>query len=315
MTTKSLRARRATTLAAAALCAAISAGAQQQPVPRRGDVVYEASIPELQQAMSRGVVSSVALVDAYLARIAAYDKQGPALNAIIRVNAAALDAERKAGRVRGPLHGIPVIVKDNYGTRGMPTSAGTIAFASLEPDDAFQVKKLREAGAVILGKSNMHELASGITTISSIGGQTCNPYNPDRSPGGSSGGSGAAVAASFAAIAWGSDTCGSIRIPSAVHNLFGLRPTKGLSSIAGIVPLSHSQDVGGPIARSVTDLAIVLDATVGADPADSATRILGGRQPASFVAALDSNSLRGARLGVLTEHFGTEADDQEGTRV
>ena len=168
---------------------------------------------------------------------------------------------------------------------------------------------------MILAKSNMHELAAGITTVSSIGGQTCNPYDPDRAPGGSSGGSGAAVAASYAAVAFGSDTCGSIRIPSAVHNLFGLRPTKGLSSITGIVPLSHTQDVGGPIARSVTDLAIVLDATVGADPADTATRILGGRQPASFVAALDSTSLRGARLGVLTEHFGTEADDQEGTRI
>ena len=321
MTIKSFRARRATTLAAAALCAAISAGAQQQPGPRRGDVVYEASIPALQQAMSRGVVSSVALVDAYLARIAAYDKQGPALNAIIRVNpsaradAAALDAERKAGRVRGPLHGIPVIVKDNYGTRGMPTSAGTIAFASLEPDDAFQVKKLREAGAVIIAKSNMHELASGITTISSIGGQTCNPYNPDRSPGGSSGGSGAAVAASFAAIAWGSDTCGSIRIPSAVHNLFGLRPTKGLSSITGIVPLSHTQDVGGPIARTVTDLAIGLDATIGADPADSATHILEGKSVPRFINALDTTALRGKRLGVLVAHFGTETDDQEGARV
>ena len=321
MTIKSFRARRATTLAAAALCAAISAGAQQQPGPRRGDVVYEASIPELQQAMSRGVVSSVALVDAYLARIAAYDKQGPALNAIIRVNpsaradAAALDAERKAGRVRGPLHGIPVIVKDNYGTRGMPTSAGTIAFASLEPDDAFQVKKLREAGAVIIAKSNMHELASGITSISSIAGQTCNPYDPDRSPGGSSGGSGAAVAASFAAVAWGSDTCGSIRIPSAVHNLFGLRPTKGLSSISGIVPLSHSQDVGGPIARTVRDLAIALDATVGPDPADTSTTILGGAPPPSFVAALDSTSLRGKRFGLFTEYLGTEQDDAEGARV
>jgi Asp-tRNA(Asn)/Glu-tRNA(Gln) amidotransferase A subunit family amidase len=168
---------------------------------------------------------------------------------------------------------------------------------------------------VILAKSNMHELAAGITTVSSIGGQTCNPYDPDRAPGGSSGGSGAAVAASYAAVAFGSDTCGSIRIPSAVHNLFGLRPTKGLSSISGIVPLSHTQDVGGPLARSVTDLALVLDATVGADPADSATRILGGQPPASFVAALDSISLRGARLGVLTEHFGTEADDQEGARI
>jgi Asp-tRNA(Asn)/Glu-tRNA(Gln) amidotransferase A subunit family amidase len=289
---------------------------------QRSDIVYEASVTELQAAMTQGRVTSVALVDAYLARINAYDHAGPALNAIVRLNpharadAAALDAERKAGHVRGGLHGIPIILKDNYGTRDFETSAGSIALANLQTtDDAFQVKKLRDAGAVILGKSNMHELASGITTISSVGGQTCNPYDPDRSPGGSSGGSGAAVAASYAAIAFGSDTCGSIRIPSAVHNLFGLRPTKGLSSISGIVPLSHTQDVGGPLARSVMDLAIALDATVGADPADSATRILSGRPPASFVAALDSTSLRGARFGVFTEHFGTDADDQEATRV
>jgi Asp-tRNA(Asn)/Glu-tRNA(Gln) amidotransferase A subunit family amidase len=289
---------------------------------RHDDVVYEASITDLQRAMTQGRVSSAELVEAYLARIAAYDHSGPALNAIIRLNpaaradAAAMDAERRAGHVRGPLHGIPVILKDNYGTRGMVTSAGSIALATLQtPNDAFQVKKLREAGAVILGKSNMHELASGITTISSIGGQTCNPYDPDRNPGGSSGGSGAAVAASFAPIAWGSDTCGSIRIPSAVHNLFGLRPTKGLSSIDGIVPLSHTQDVGGPIARTVTDLAIGLDATIGPDPADPATSALEGRSVPRFVDALDTAALRGKRLGVLVAHFGTEADDQEGTRV
>ena len=272
--------------------------------------------------MTAGRATSASLVDAYLARIDSYDKKAPALNAIIRLNpnaradAAAMDAERKAGQVRGPLHGIPVLLKDNYSTRGMVTSAGTIALAGMQtPNDAFQVRKLRDAGAVILGKTNMHELASGITSISSIGGQTCNPYDPARNPGGSSGGSGAAIAASFAAIAWGSDTCGSIRIPSAVHNLFGLRPTKGLSSTAGIVPLSHTQDVAGPIARSVMDLAIGLDATIGPDPADTATRILDGRPLPRFVASLDSTSLKGARLGVLTAHFGTEADDAEGTRV
>jgi Asp-tRNA(Asn)/Glu-tRNA(Gln) amidotransferase A subunit family amidase len=286
------------------------------------DPVYEASISDLQQEMADHRTTSVALVDAYLARIRAYDHAGPALNAIIRLNprarddAAAMDAERRAGRVRGPLHVITIILKDNYSTRDLPTSAGSVALAGLQtPDDAFQVKRLRDAGAVILGKSNMHELASGITSISSIGGQTCNPYDPDRSPGGSSGGSGAAVAASFSAVAWGSDTCGSIRIPSAVHNLFGLRPTKGLSSITGIVPLSHSQDVGGPIARSVRDLAIALDATVGPDPADTATRILGGAAPPGFVASLDSTSLRGKRFGLFTEYLGTEQDDAEGARV
>ena len=289
---------------------------------RAPDPVYEATITDLQSAMAAGTLTSVELVDAYLARIDAYDHRGPTLNAVVRLNpharadAAARDAERKAGRVRGPLHGIPIILKDNYGTTDMLTSAGSIALAGMQtPGDAFQVRKLREAGAVIIGKSNMHELASGITTISSIGGQTCNPYDPDRNPGGSSGGSGAAVAASFAAVAWGSDTCGSIRIPSAVHNLVGLRPTKGLSSTAGIVPLSHSQDVGGPIARTVRDLAIALDATVGADPADTATRILGGNGAPSFVAALDPGALRGKRIGVFTDYFGTDGEEQETGRV
>lgn len=314
--------RVAVVLALSATAALHAQSAKHSATPSRPDVVYEATITELQAAMSAGRLRSVDLIDAYIARINAYDHAGPALNAVIRLNpnaraeAAALDAERKSGKVRGPLHGIPVILKDNYGTRDLITSAGTIALAGMRtPTDAFQVRKLREAGAVILGKSNMHELASGITSISSIGGQTCNPYDPDRNPGGSSGGSGAAVAASFAAVAWGSDTCGSIRIPSAVHNLFGLRPTKGLTSIAGIVPLAHTQDVAGPLARTVMDLAIALDATVGADPADTATRILDGRPVPHFVSALDTASLRGARIGVFTEYFGTEADDQEGTRI
>jgi amidase len=296
------------------LCLASTAPAQ--------DIVYEASVTDLQALMSSGKATSVSLVSAYLARIAAYDQKAPALNAIIRLNpnaradAAALDAERKTGKVRGPLHGIPILLKDNYGTRDMITTAGTIALAGMQtPNDAFTVTRLREAGAVILGKTNMHELAAGITNISSIGGQTCNPYDPTRAPGGSSGGSGAAVAASFAAIAWGSDTCGSIRIPAAVHNLYGLRPTKGLTSVAGVVPLSHTQDVTGPIARSVMDLAIGLDATVGADPADPATKMLDGKTLPRFVASLDSTSLRGKRIGVLVAHFGTEQDDAEGTRV
>ncbi len=296
--------------------------AQQSPAGAHPDLVYEASITDLQLAMSAGRTTSAALVDSYLARIAAYDHAGPKLNAMIRLNpnaradARARDAERKAGKLRGPLHGIPVILKDNYTTRDMPTAAGSVALAGLQtPDDAFEVARLRDAGAVILGKSNMHELAAGITSISSLGGQTCNPYDPDRNPGGSSGGSGAAVAASFSAVAWGSDTCGSIRIPSAVHNLFGLRPTKGLTSTNGIVPLSHSQDVAGPLARSVMDLAIALDATIGVDPADSSTRILEGKTLPRFVATLDTTALRGKRLAVLTSYFGDEAEDQEGAQI
>ena len=274
--------------------------------PTGGFEVAEASILELQAALEDGRATSADLVDRYLARIAAYDRPGPALNTIIRLNplarrqAEALDEERAAGTVRGPLHGIPVLMKDNYDMDWMPTTGSSLALAGLRPpDNAFQVARLVDAGAVILGKTNLHELAAGITTISSLGGQTRNPYDPRRNPGGSSGGTGAAVAASFAAVAWGSDTCGSIRIPASVHNLFGLRPTKGLSSIDGILPLSHTQDTGGPLARTVTDLAIALDATVGRDPADPATAILDGRQTPVFREALDAGALEGARIGVL----------------
>ena len=293
------------------------------PFPQDQSVeVFEATIPDLQEAMTDGRVTAVQLVDAYLARISAYDQAGPELNSMVYLNpnaraqAAALDQERALRGTRGPLHGIPIILKDNYDTADLATSGGSIALAGMiPPDDAFQVRKLREAGAVIIGKSNMHELAAGITTISSIGGQTRNPYDPSRNPGGSSGGTGAAIAASFAAIGWGSDTCGSIRIPASHNNLFGLRPTKGLSSIDGIIPLSHTQDVGGPLARTVMDLALGLDATIGADPADPATRILADRPLPGFVDELDAEALQGARLGVLTMLMGDAVEDQEHSRL
>lgn len=284
--------------------------------------VVGASITDLQAAMASGRASSVDLTAAYLARIAAYDRSGPAINAMVWLNpdalaqAEALDRERAERGARGPLHGIPVILKDNYDTSDMPTSAGTLALAGfIPPDDAFQVARLRDAGAVIIGKANMHELASGITTISSMGGQTLNPYDLGRNPGGSSGGTGAAIAATFAAVGWGSDTCGSIRIPAAHNDLVGLRPTKGLSSIDGIVPLSHTQDVGGPLARTVRDLAIALDATVGADPADPATAILTGRVLPRFVDALEGATLRGARIGMLEAYFASAPEEQEADRV
>ncbi len=237
--------------------------------------LVEKSIAELQHAMAAGEVSSHELVAAYLARIDAYDKSGPKLNAMIALNpralaeADALDKERAAKGPRGPLHGIPIVVKDNFETADMPTTGGSIALAGFEPkEDAFQVAKLRAAGAVILGKTNLHELAAGITSVSSMGGQTRNPYDPARNPGGSSGGTAAAVAANFAAAGMGSDTCGSIRIPSGHNSLVGLRGTLGLSSRAGVIPLSHTQDIGGPLARTVVDLATMLDATVGADERD-----------------------------------------------
>lgn len=284
--------------------------------------VAEASIAALQEAMASGKATSKALVEAYLARIAAFDKQGPALNAVITLNpnalreAEALDRERREKGPRGPLHGIPVLVKDNYGTAGLQTTAGTMALLGFVPSaDAFQVKKLREAGAVILGKTNLHELASGITTVGSAFGQTRNPYDPSRNPGGSSGGTGAAVAASFAAAGMGSDTCGSIRIPAAVNNLYGLRPTKGLSSIAGIVPLSTTQDTGGPLARIVTDLAVVLDATAGEDPADPATHLPPGQARPKFAEALKRGTLKDARIGILEPLFGDANDEADVIRI
>lgn len=272
--------------------------------------VAETSISQLQQALERGETTSVQLVQSYLERIAAYDKQGPALNSIVRVNPLAiedaerLDRERAAGATRGPLHGIPLVVKDNYNTDFMPTTGGSVALAAFVPNsNATQVEKLLAAGAIVLAKTNLHEYAYGITTIGSLAGQTRNPYDLRRVPGGSSGGTAAAVAASFAAIGMGSDTCGSIRIPSAFNNLVGLRPSKGLSSIHGVMPLSHTQDVAGPLARSVEDLALLLDATIGQDAADSATDVLAGGQLPTFMAALTGVDLAGLRLGRLDAYM------------
>lgn len=271
----------------------------------------EATIQEAQQALEDGLVTSADLVRWYLDRIDAYDDKGPRLNAMVYINpkaleqAKALDKEREEKGARGPLHGIPIVIKDNYDTADMPTTGGSIAFSQLTPaDDAYQVRKLREAGAIILGKTNLHELAAGITTISSYGGQTRNPYDPTRNPGGSSGGTGAAVAANFAIAGMGSDTCGSIRIPSSHNNLVGLRGTAGLSSRDGIIPLSHTQDIGGPLARTVTDLAILLDATVGFDPDDPVTAASKGNIPNSYTEYLDPEGFRGTRIGILKEVFG-----------
>ena len=293
-------------------CALAEVGAQTDPTTGEIDV-YEASISQLATELAAGRTTSAQLVDAYLARIAAYDEPGPALNAIIRLNPEArsdaqeLDRERRDSGPRGPLHGIPVLVKDNYEVAGLVTSNGSVAFAGWIPSaDAFVVRRLREAGAVILGITNMHEMAAGITTIASVGGQTRNPYDPSRNPGGSSGGTAAAVAASFAAIGWGSDTCGSIRIPASHQSLFGLRPTTGLFNNAGIFPVSHTQDVPGPLARTVTDLAIGLDATLpeGSSLTDGA-----------FRSALDGTALSGLRIGVVSNYFGDVPEEQEVTNV
>lgn len=275
-------------------------------------------MPQLQAALAAGVTSSRELVTHYLARIDAYDQHGPALNAICAIAPDALaiadrcDAERRAGAALGPLHGIPVIVKDNYETADMQTAAGSILLAGwIPPSDATLVTRLREAGAIVIAKATMHEFAYGVTTAGSLFGQTRNPYALDRNPGGSSGGTGAAIAAGFAAIGMGSDTCGSIRIPAAHNSLVGIRCTQGLTSRAGIVPLSSTQDIGGPIGRSVVDVAIVLDAIAGYDPADPPTAAAVGHVPPSYTAFLQPEGLRGARLAVLRDLMGEDAEDAE----
>ena len=297
------------------LLALATSAAPAQPLPFE---VSEKTILELQAAQSEGRATARSLVEAYLARIAAYDQVGPSLNTILRLNpralqeAEALDLERKAKGPRGPLHGIPVLLKDNFETNDMPTSGGTLALATLETKrDAFQVAQLRKAGAVILGKTALHELAAGITTISSLTGATRNPYDPARVPGGSSGGTAAAVAASFAAAGMGTDTCGSIRIPAGNQNLVGMRVTRGLSSRYGIVPLSGTQDVAGPLARSIGDLAILLDATVGPDSNDPVTLSVPGGARVGYYASLKPDGLKGKRIGVLTALFGSAPEDSE----
>jgi len=298
--------------------ALVVAGAIRRPLDGATFDPFEKTIRELQRAMTAGQITSTQLVQFYLDRIVTYDQTGPRVNAVLAVNpnaaadARALDDERKRGRTRGPLHGIPILLKDNFDTKDMPTTGGCLALVNNRPkEDAFQVRRLREAGAVILGKVNLHELALGLTTVSSLGGQTLDPYDLARAPGGSSGGSAVAATANFAAATLGTDTSGSIRIPSSHNSVVGLRPTLGLSSRAGIIPFGHTQDTGGPIARTVEDVAILLDATVGYDPADPVTAASRGKIPRTYTSSLKRNALKGARIGVLRELFGAAPEDQE----
>ena len=280
--------------------------------------VTEKSITQLQSAMASGQVTSEQLVLRYAARIKAYDQAGPRLNAVILINPRAasdareLDRERRERGPRGPLHGIPVLLKDNFDTADMPTTGGSLALVGIVPSqDAYQVRMLRRAGAVLLGKVNLHELALGLTTVSSYGGQTLDPYDRSRAPGGSSGGSGVAASACFAAFTMGTDTSGSIRIPSSHNSIVGLRPSLGVSSRAGIIPFGHTQDTGGPMARTVEDIALILDATVGYDAADPSTAASSGRIPRTYVSSLKAGALKSARIGVLTEFFGNAPEDGE----
>jgi amidase len=303
--------------AAAVLLLAVLAGAPARAAEQTpGFDPREATILELQSAMGTGLVSAADLVDYYLQRIAALDGEGPALNAIAVLNpgarqrAAILDLERAEGRLRGPLHGIPVVVKDNFETRGMPTSAGSLSLAGFQPDrDAHVVRRLLEAGAIVLAKTNMHEFAYGITSVGSAFGAVKNPYDPARTPGGSSGGTGAAVAANLAAAGLGTDTCGSVRIPAAFNSLVALRPTQGLVSRRGIVPLSGTQDIAGPLTRSVVDTAVLLDVIAHIDPGDGQTAESYQQRPRSYLEGLRPGALRGSRIGVLEEALLVEPDD------
>lgn len=273
-----------------------------------------ATVADMNAAMDAGALSSEKLISLYLARIEAYEKNGPAVNSIIYLNpnalaeARSLDAERKAKGPRSPLHGIPVVLKDNFDTFDMPTTGASFMLAgNIPPDDAFTVKKLREAGAIILAKVNLSEFASG-GAKSSLGGQSLNPHALDRTPAGSSGGTGVAVAANFAPIGLGTDTGGSIRGPSTANGIVGLKPTHGLMSRDGIIPLALSFDTGGPMTRSVYDLAVSLGAMTGVDPADPATAKSEGKFHTDYTQFLKRGSLKGARIGSARDFMGIDPE-------
>jgi amidase len=282
--------------------------------------VAELSATEASERLMAGSITSRALTQAYLDRMAALDDAGPRLSAVIETNptalddADALDAERKAGRVRGPLHGVPVLIKDNIDAAGMVNSAGSLALSDNRPAaDAFIVTRLRQSGAVILGKTNLSEWANFRSTRStsgwsSRGGQTKNPYVLDRNPCGSSSGTGTAVAASLAAVGVGTETDGSIICPASVNGLVGLKPTVGLVSRSGIIPISISQDTAGPMGRSVTDVALLLNALAAVDPNDPAGRSSDGKRPDDYRAALKPDALKGRRFGVLRQATGYHPD-------
>ena len=284
----------------------------------------EATIDQLQSAMQSGKASAVSITQKYLDRIAALDKAGPAINAVIELNpdalsiARELDAERKNKGPRGPLHGVPVMVKDNLDTHDrMMTTAGSLALqGSIAPRDSFVVRKLREAGAVLLGKTNLSEWANFRGHVSTSGwsgrgGLTKNPYALDRNPSGSSSGSGVAVSSNLCAVAIGTETDGSIVSPSTACGIVGIKPTVGLVSRSGIIPISKSQDTAGPMARSVKDAAIMLSAIAGVDPDDPPALPAREAIPVDYTKFLDRNGLRGARIGIARQFFNTRPKPRE----
>ena len=277
----------------------------------------EVTIAQLQEMLTTGKVSSAILLKKYQTRIEEIDRRGPALNAVIELNpdalaiATALDDERKSRGPRGPMHGIPVLIKDNIDTHDrMTTTAGSLALkGSIPPRDSFVAARLRTAGAVILGKTNLSEWANFRGSLSTSGwsgrgGQTRNPYVLDRNPSGSSSGSAAAVSANLCAVAVGTETDGSVTSPSSFTGIVGIKPTLGLISRSGIIPIAHSQDTAGPMARTVTDAAILLGALAGSDPRDPATTEASAKKLENYTSCLDLNGLRGARVGIARKLFG-----------
>jgi amidase len=288
----------------------------QQP-PAHALTLEEATLADVQTAMRAGRETAQSLVDRHLARIAQIDREGPALRSVLEINpdaraiAAQLDAERAAGRVRGPLHGVPVLLKDNIATGDrLQTTAGSLALEGRPAaEDAFLVTRLRDAGAIVLGKSNLSEWANLRSLRSSSGwsgrgGQTKNPYALDRSPSGSSSGSAVAVAASLAILAVGTETDGSIVSPASLNGIVGIKPTLGLVSRRGLVPIAHSQDTAGPMARTVADAAALLGVLAGTDSEDPSTVSADRRGHRDYLPFLDASGLRGARLGVVRGLFG-----------
>jgi amidase len=286
---------------------------QQIPPPFELD---EMTIAQLQEAMASGRYTSRRLVELYAGRIDEIDRRGPTLRSILELNpdapaiADSLDAERKAGTVRGPLHGIPILIKDNIDTHDrMMTTAGSLALqGSIPPHDAFVVERLRAAGAVILGKTNLSEWANFRSTKSTSGwsgrgGLVRNPYALDRNACGSSSGTGAAIAANLAAAGVGTETDGSIVCPSGANGLVGIKPTVGLVSRSGIIPISHTQDTAGPMTRTVADAAVLLAAMTGVDPRDAATTPSKGRSSVDYAAASGTGGLAGARIGVARKRY------------
>ncbi|HYE88640.1 MAG TPA: amidase family protein [Vicinamibacterales bacterium] len=293
-------------LAVGLMCQSVAA---QKPIDL--DV---ATIADVNTAFAKGTLTSERLTQMFLSRIDAYDRKGPALRSVITVNpraleqARAMDAERKAKGPRSALHGIPIVLKDNIDTADLPTTGGSILLeGALPPDDAFVVKRLRAAGAVIVAKVNLSEFASG-AAHSSLGGQILNPHDLTRTPSGSSGGTGASIAAAFAMAGLGTDTGGSVRGPSTANGIAGLKTTMGLVSRDGVIPLALSFDTVGPMARHVYDVAAMLSIIAGVDAADPSTTAGDGRAVADYTQSLRRDALKGARLGVARDFMGQDGD-------